>query len=99
METMDALIVSIAGMTVVFSGLIITSLIIYSFSSVPRLIASLKSKKSEKTSSARKVENENIDPDVIAVIATVLEVERRLHASYQQSKFTFKDRRTASGLI
>jgi len=99
-ELADALTVAIAGMSVVFFGLILTSLIISAFSFVPNLLESIKNRAKLKSGeNQRKVVLENVDPDILAVIATVLEVERRLQYSYRVSKFTFKDRQPTSGLV
>jgi len=99
-ELTDALTVAIAGMSVVFFGLILTSLIISAFSFVPNLLESIKNHtKSKSAENQGKVVLENVDPDILAVIATVLEVERRLQYSYRVSKFTFKDRQPTSGLV
>ena len=100
MELADALTVAVAGMSVVFIGLILTSLIISVFSFVPNLVESLKNRSRPGPGSVQtKVTIEDVDPDVVAVIATVLEVERRLRYSYRVSKFTFKDRQPTSGLV
>jgi Na+-transporting methylmalonyl-CoA/oxaloacetate decarboxylase gamma subunit len=92
-------VISITGMTVVFIGLLLTSLVIYSFSFLPRLLEYLGKRGEERRTAPKEKQVEKIDPDVLAVIATVLEVERRLHFSFEKSKFTFKDRRPTSGLI
>ena len=88
----DALIVSILGVGVVFCGLILTSLLIYSFS-IPEKISNLKSKKLLKKKEASFISAENIgdlEPDILAVVATVLEIEYRLGFVLTESRFTFK---------
>ncbi len=88
----DALIISILGIGVVFVGLILTSLLIYSFS-IPEKISNLKLKRLLKKKEASYISDENIgdlEPDILAVVATVLEIEYRLGLVLTESRFTFK---------
>ena len=88
----DALIISVLGIAVVFVGLILTSLLIYSFS-IPEKISSLKSKRLLKKKEVSYISAENIkdlEPDILAVVATVLEIEYRLGFVLTETRFTFK---------
>ena len=99
MEWTDAFIVAGAGYTVVFMGLVMTSLIIYGFAVLPRVIERFKSPKNKEPVAEKPVKTiENIDDDVLTAIATVIEIERRLHYTSRVSRYTFKERR-GTGLI
>ena len=99
MELQDALIISLSGYSVVFFGLLVTSLIIFSFSAIPKWWQSIKNRKTSNTESVSKVEYRKVEPEVLAAIATVIEVERRLRAGDSTRKYTFKERRKSSGLV
>lgn len=98
MNMIDALVVALVGMGVVFTGLLLTSLTIWSFSVVPPLWKKLTGTKEPAAVAAENApvtmaESSPIpDPDVFAVIVTVLEVERRLHFSDRMSRYTFRNR-------
>jgi Na+-transporting methylmalonyl-CoA/oxaloacetate decarboxylase gamma subunit len=88
MELKDALTVTGLGIGVVFIGLLLTSLMIYSFSFIPRLAGLFMARlfkpvrapvKSEPVKPAKPVPP--VDPGVIAVISTVLEAEWRLRTA------------------
>jgi len=87
----EALIITGLGVSVVFSGLILTSLLISSFSFFPRLAARLAPSKSAPEAP---VETARIspppDPEVAAVITTLLEVESRLNMPLMEGRFTFR---------
>ena len=92
MSFADAFIISALGIGVVFCGLILTSLLIYSFS-IPEKISNLKSKRLLKKKEISYISAENIgdlEPDILAVISTVLEIEYRLGLVLTESRFTFK---------
>lgn len=92
MDLKDALTISLLGIGVVFVGLILTSLLIYSFS-IPEKISNLKSKRLLKKKEISYISAENIgdlEPDILAVISTVLEIEYRLGLVLTESRFTFK---------
>lgn len=81
MEINDALVITGLGIGVVFSGLILTNLMIASFSFFPRMIDRIKAGRSVKRERNVRLEIDQpgeLDPDIIAVITTVLEVESRL---------------------
>ncbi len=89
----DALTISLLGIGVVFIGLILTSLLIYSFS-ISEKISNLKLKKTFKKEETSYISIENIgelEPDILAVITTVLEIEYRLGLALMESRFTFKN--------
>ncbi len=87
MELVDALTVTVLGMAVVFSGLLLTALLILSFGWVRALghrIGTRSDRHSVRDQPGAEVavhqaSGEPIDPEVLSVIATVLEVEQRLY--------------------
>jgi Na+-transporting methylmalonyl-CoA/oxaloacetate decarboxylase gamma subunit len=88
MDIWDALTISLLGIGVVFLGLIFTSLLISSFSTIPRLFAR-KEKPAPATATAPAAGPPvEIDPDILAVLTTVLEVELRLHAGRHGQRLT-----------
>ncbi len=102
MELTDALTITALGIGVVFFGLLLTNLMIRSFSIVSRLQAMLgRARNKEKSGGTPakggqspdggKTPVQSVKPEVLAVIATVLEVELRLQASLSEGKFTFKE--------
>lgn len=99
MNMIDAVVVALVGMGVVFTGLLLTSLTIWSFSVVPPLWKKLTEKNkaaaiadANSAQPAVPVASPVPDPDVFAVIVTVLEVERRLHFAERMSRYTFRNR-------
>lgn len=97
MELKDALTITILGISVVFIGLILTNLMIYSFSLLPKLAKLFSRSGDEEKASSTTLETpaatsatEPVGPEIMAVIATVLEVELRLRSSLTEGKFTFK---------
>ncbi len=90
MELKDALTITALGITVVFLGLILTNLMIYSFSLIPRLKRLFGKKEPEAAPPSAPAEvSADVEPEVIAVITAVLEVEFR-KLSLLEGKFTFK---------
>ena len=98
MSLSDALTVTGLGIGVVFLGLILTNGMIFCFSLVSRLGQWFKGRKEkapvsaapaaaaeEKTGTAPPV-----NPDIVAVLTTVLEIEFRLRASLHAGKLTIK---------
>jgi Na+-transporting methylmalonyl-CoA/oxaloacetate decarboxylase gamma subunit len=77
----DALIVTVLGMGVVFSGLLLTAGLILCFGCLQRLFDTPSGTAKGPTAgiSLEPSLGPVIDPEVLAVITTVLEVERRLH--------------------
>ena len=96
MAISDALIVSLVGMGVVFSGLLVTSWLISAIALVPTWVE----RRRQKAASLPAVPQfkETAQPivvplpsaDAAAVIAALLEVEMRLHGGDQSSRFTFR---------
>lgn len=90
MELKDALTVTGLGVAVVFIGLVLTSLMISSFSALPRLLKMFKKEAPVTEAEAPPTPvTADTDPDIIAVITAVLEVEFR-KLSLLEGKFTFK---------
>lgn len=87
MELTDALTITALGMAVVFSGLLLTAGLIVAFGRLQSLTDAARDRQSavaatDETQTAETSIAETgppIDPEVLTVIATVLEVEHRLH--------------------
>ncbi len=100
MAIRDALIVSLVGMGVVFSGLLLTSFLISAISQVPAWInrrrTAFPSPPPPPVSAPapREAVPLAITPvppaDAAAVIAALLEVEMRLHGGERPARFTFR---------
>lgn len=91
MNMSEALIITGLGVGVVFSGLILTSLLISSFSFFPRMLAKLTAPKPAPETPVETVRiSPPPDPEVAAVIATLLEVEFRLNMPLMEGRFTFR---------
>ncbi len=90
MDTNDALMITFLGISVVFIGLLLTSLMIYSFSLIPKIAGIFKKEDVPETPPVVEAEPSiTVEPEVIAVITAVLEVEFR-KLSLLEGKFTFK---------
>ncbi len=99
----DALTVTWLGIGIVFGGLILTSLLIISFSIPERLKKRKEAKAVEATPAPVAVPAEKkpvgitapvkVEPEVLAVITTILEIELRLQLSSVESRFTFSENR------
>ena len=79
MEFSDALMVTALGMGTVFAGLVLTSLLILSFSWFGERRPAVSSPAGEAVVSPPRGAPVVVEPDVLAVITTVLEIERRLY--------------------
>lgn len=79
MSLIDALVITALGMGVVFIGLILTAMLISSFG----LVARFQEARANRSRPTDQVETEMavgpVDDATLAVIWTVLEVERRLN--------------------
>lgn len=75
MAIREALTITILGLGVTFLGLTLTSLVIVAFSLVPKLLSAPV----PRPRVASRPQGEPVPSDVLCVIATVLEVERRLY--------------------
>jgi len=84
----DEIQITILGITVVFLGLFLTSMLIYSFSFFQKF-EEFKKRKREKTESKEQKTTKSVEPDIIAVLTAILEIELRLKISLDESKFTF----------
>ncbi|MBN1196665.1 MAG: OadG family protein [Candidatus Aminicenantes bacterium] len=87
----EALVITGLGVGVVFSGLILTSLLISSFTFFPNMVQRFKT---PRQSQAVPVEKTAISPtadaETAAVIAVLLEVEYRLSLPLLEGRFTFR---------
>jgi hypothetical protein len=98
----DALIVSLAGIAVVFFGLLVTSLMISAISLVPAWIQRRKpapGAEAQLSAAASAPLREAAPPVVVpppapavlAVISALLDVEMRLHGADRPTRFTFRN--------
>ena len=89
MNLLDALVITALGMAVVFIGLILTALLITSFGVVARL-QERRAVRSQSIVSpvAAQQSVPSIDAPTLAVIWTVLEVERRLNRAESAGRLT-----------
>ncbi len=86
----DEIQITLLGITVVFLGLIMTSLLIYSFSFLQKYEAYKENKRKNIKAPPTIVKPDEIIPsDIIAILSTILEIELRLKISLDESKFTF----------
>jgi Na+-transporting methylmalonyl-CoA/oxaloacetate decarboxylase gamma subunit len=89
----DALIISLLGITVVFAGLSLTSLLIFAVAKLPQLAAKLRTaEQAPRRSQPDTLVREPVDPTIVAVIAAALEVERRLHRAERGRRLTIEPR-------
>jgi Na+-transporting methylmalonyl-CoA/oxaloacetate decarboxylase gamma subunit len=88
MELTDALTVAGLGITVVFSGLLLTSMLIVGFNVLPKLGRGDRSPTAAEDLTPRRRAAAPDDPAVVAVIATVVEVERRLRSGEHGGRLT-----------
>lgn len=107
MSTIDALTVTLLGMGAVFTGLVLCIVFIHVIKRVTGRIrweghghASTPPPAAEAVAAAElavapTVAGEPVGAEILAVIATVLEVERRLYPSRPAARLTI--RRTATG--
>jgi Na+-transporting methylmalonyl-CoA/oxaloacetate decarboxylase gamma subunit len=82
----DALTITGLGMTVVFSGLLLTAGLILAFGRLQTLIDGAQHRADSESPTTMEPPTDEglssgppIDPEVLTVIATVLEIEHRLH--------------------
>lgn len=81
MDLSDALTITALGMAVVFSGLLLTAGLIVTLGRIQRFLdaPSTTDEPQGPPVAASPASGPAIDPEVLTVITTVLEVERRLH--------------------
>ncbi len=80
MPLTDALTITVLGMAVVFCGLLLTAALIWSFSAAPGIVDRFRSRRGTDSGDHRSAATTPpVSPDVLAVITTVLEIERRLY--------------------
>lgn len=94
MPIRDALIVSLAGITVVFLGLLVTSWLI---SAISLLTARIQRRREAPAAASVPLYEATPPvvipppaPGVLAVIAALLDVEMRLHGVGRSERFTFR---------
>jgi Na+-transporting methylmalonyl-CoA/oxaloacetate decarboxylase gamma subunit len=79
MTLIDALVITALGMSVVFIGLILTALLITSFGLVARFQEARVQRSQTVAPPVARIPAGPVDDATLAVIWTVLEVERRLN--------------------
>ena len=102
-EIRDALIITVLGISVVFIGLMLTKLMINSFSLLPKISALFEKLRGKKNTAEVQASSQAtaavppvlkpvgpVTPEILAAITAVLEVEFRLRLSLTEGKFTFK---------
>lgn len=94
MELSDALTITVLGLVVVFTGLLLTASLIYSFSIIPRLL-NLRSTGIEGTP-APPPQGPPVSGEVLSVITAVLEIERRLYHADPGGRLTINRRKEVS---
>lgn len=94
MSAIEALIVTGLGMGVVFIGLALTALMIWSFRAVPEFLQRRRQSATPPPAAVGPVADAApLDPQVLAVILTVLEIELRLNAPDRGSRLTLPRQR------
>lgn len=94
MSAIEAMIVTGLGMGVVFIGLALTALMIWSFRAVPELLQRRRRPAVPPPAAVETVADAApLDPQVLAVILTVLEIELRLNAPDHGSRLTLTRQR------
>ena len=96
MELSDALMITVLGLGVVFSGLLLTALLISSFSIIPRLFSGKARPNSDDEETTSRSPGPPISPEILSVITTVLEIERRLYHADPGGRLTIIRRKGAS---
>ncbi len=96
MELSDALTITVLGLGVVFSGLLLTALLISSFSFIPRLFSGRSRPSGSDGISAALPQEPPISPEILSVITTVLEIERRLYHADPGGRLTIIRRNEVS---
>ncbi len=94
MDLTDALTITALGMTVVFSGLLLTAGLIVALGRFQSLFDAAHDRQAAVTTADKTQSTDTpvvetgtpIDPEVLTVIATVLEVEHRLHRVAQRPR-------------
>ena len=93
MELRDALVISMLGMAVVFAGLALTALLVFLVGSLPQLGQRLSRRRDRRERGPQPTTAPTaVDPEVVAVIAAALEVERRLHHAERGQRLTIERR-------
>lgn len=88
MSLLEALVITALGMAVVFIGLILTALLITSFGAVARLQERRTSHPLTLAPPSAPTASTPVDEATLAVIWTVLEVERRLNRAESAGRLT-----------
>jgi Na+-transporting methylmalonyl-CoA/oxaloacetate decarboxylase gamma subunit len=84
----DALVITALGMGVVFIGLILTALLITAFGVLSRIEEKRAAMPDEPVGPAPPVATGPVDDAVLAVISTVIDVERRLRHAEVTGRLT-----------
>ena len=96
MELSDALTITGLGLVVVFSGLLLTAALITSFSIIPHLLQRVSRISSGAKVQPTTLQGPPVPPEVLSVITTVLEIERRLYHADPGGRLTIIRRKEVS---
>ena len=89
MEFRDALSITALGMSVVFAGLFLTALLIGALNRLPdRFIRRRRRSETSGTPQAHPAPGPPLGAEIVTVIATVLEIEHRLHHAERGKRLT-----------
>jgi Na+-transporting methylmalonyl-CoA/oxaloacetate decarboxylase gamma subunit len=88
-EFRDALSITALGMTVVFAGLFLTALLIVALNQLPDRFSGLRRRgEASGTPQAKAAPESPLGAEIVTVIATVLEIEHRLHHAERGKRLT-----------
>lgn len=93
MALSDALTITFLGLAVVFCGLLLTAALISSFSVIPRLVNRRPGASSTGEAPSSTAQGPPITGEILSVIATVLEIERRLYHADPGGRLTITRRK------
>ncbi|MEN8154302.1 MAG: OadG family protein [Acidobacteriota bacterium] len=88
---LQGLEITIIGILMVFAGLILTFVMINLFSVIPSVLKKIQKKSSGNREKNINLSEHSIPDDHLAVIAAVLNIEKKLKVLKEQGRFTFRD--------
>ena len=96
MEFTDALTITFLGLTVVFSGLLLTAALMSGFSVIPKVFGPKEGASPTKGTPTTKIKGPPVSGEVLSVISAVLEIERRLYHGDPGGRLTINRRNEVS---
>lgn len=89
----DALTIAALGMSVVFAGLLLTALLIITINRAPDLARAWRQRRAGPQHPPEPARTTPpLDPQIVTVIATVLEIDQRLHRAEHGARLTISRR-------